>query len=141
MGWCIYLRNLIHLILALQQRLLRQQLPHNTPHTPHIDLSAVFLCSQEEFRGPIPEGHDELGEFRRRIAVVTGHAEVSDFELAAVVEQEVGGFEVAVHDPLVVEEVEAREELEEEGFDFGGQKRFGHIVEEGFEVVFVEVHY
>lgn len=140
-GGIAYLRNLLDLILALQQRFLGQQFSHDTPHTPHIDLGAVFLCPQEEFRGPVPEGHDELGEFRGRIAIVAGHAEVGDFELAAVVEEEVGGFEVAVHDPLVVEKVEAREELEEEGFDFAGEEGFGHFVEEGFEVVFVEVHY
>lgn len=34
-----------------------------------------------------------------------------------------------MHDPLVVEEVEAREELEEEGFDFAREEGFGHFVE------------
>ena len=70
--------------------------------------------------------------------VVAGHAKVCDFEDAAVVEEEVGGFEVAVEDVVVVEVGEAGCELEEEAFDFRGEERFGHVVEDGFEVVFHE---
>lgn len=41
--------------------------------------------------------------FGRGVAVVAGHAEICDFKDAAVVEEEVGGFEVPVEDPIVVE--------------------------------------
>ncbi len=44
-----------------------------------------------------------MGEFGRGVADVARHAEVGYLELAAVVEEEVGGFEVAVEDPVVVE--------------------------------------
>jgi hypothetical protein len=46
-----------------------------------------------------------------------------------------------VHYPLRVKKVETRDELEEKGFGFGREKWFSHVVEEGLEIVFEEVHY
>lgn len=42
-------------------------------------------------------------------------------------------------DPVIVAESYGREQLEQEGFDLGGQERLGHGVEEGFEVVLDEI--
>lgn len=32
-------------------------------------------------------------------------------------------------------------DLEHQGFDLRGEEGFGHVIEEGFEIVFEEIHY
>ena len=44
-----------------------------------------------------------------------------------------------MEDPVVVEVMHARDELVKESFCFGGKERLGHILKEGFQVVFEEV--
>ena len=68
-------------------------------------------------------------------------AEIGNLDLSAVVHEEVGGFEVAVEDPVGVEVGGCGEELVEDGFEFGGEEGLVHFFGEGFEVVFDEVHY
>lgn len=43
-----------------------------------------------------------------------------------------------MEDVVFVQVGDAGGELEEEAFDFGGEEGFGHVVEDGFEVVFDE---
>ncbi len=66
------------------------------------------------------------------------HAEVGDLEPAAVVEEDVGGLEVAVEDPVLVEVGDARGELLKESFYLGGEEGLGHVVEDGVQVVLDE---
>ena len=95
------LAELIDFVLALEEGLARQQLGEDTAQRPDIDLEAVFVGPKEEVWAAVPECDDELGEVRRWwIARITSHAEVGHLDLAAVVEEEVGGFEVSVQDPM-----------------------------------------
>lgn len=75
----------------------------------------------------------------RRIADVAGHAKVCDLESAAVVEKQVGGFEIAVENPIIVEVGDARGKLGEECFDFASEEGLWHVFEDGFEVMFEKV--
>jgi hypothetical protein len=45
-----------------------------------------------------------------------------------------------MNDPVVVTQCEGGEELEDKSFDLRGEKGGGHVGEEGFEVMFDEVH-
>ena len=45
-----------------------------------------------------------------------------------------------MHDPLGVEEVETREDLGQESFDFRREEWLAHVVEERLQVVFEKVH-
>jgi hypothetical protein len=133
------LLKLVDFVFALEEGFSCQELAKNAADGPHVDGLAVASCAEEELRGAVPEGDDELGEFWGwGVADVTGHAKVGDFELAAVVEEEIGGFEVAMEDPVVMEVGDTGRELEEEGFYFGGEEGLGHVFKDGFEVVFDE---
>lgn len=130
---------LVDLVGALQEGLAGNELAKDAADGPHVDGGGVGARAEEELRAAVPQGDDELGEFGRwKLADVAGHAKVCDFEEAAVAEEEVGGFEVAVEDVVFVEVGDARGELEEEALDFGGEEGFGHVVEDGFEVVLDE---
>lgn len=97
------------------------------------------MCAQQELGGAVPQRDDQLRELGRRgVTDVAGHAEICDLELAAVVQKEVGGLEIAVQDPVVVQISDTAGELEEECLDLGGEERLGHVFEDGFEVVFEE---
>ena len=53
-----HLCKLIHFILALQQRLLCQELAEYTPDTPQINLRTVLFCTEEQLWGTIPQRDD-----------------------------------------------------------------------------------
>lgn len=129
---------MVDFVAALEEGLAGEEFPEDAADAPGVDRGGVAGRAEEELGRAVPEGDDELGEFGGRVADVAGHAEVGDLELAAVVEEEIGGLEVAVEDPVVVEVGDARGELEEEGFDFGGEEGLGHVFEDGLEVVFDE---
>ena len=77
---------------------------------------------------------------RRRGGIESCKSKIRELELAAVVEEEVGGFEVPVEDPVGVEVGDGGKELEEEGFHFRLEEGLVHVCEEGLEVVLDEVH-
>lgn len=133
------LGQLVDFVGALQEWLARQQLAEDAAHGPHVDGWAVFVGAEEEFGRAVPEGHDQLGKLGRWVAVVPCHAEIGDLEGAAVVEEEVGGLEIAVEDPVFVEVADTGDKLVEESFGFGGEEGLGEVFEEGLEVVFEEV--
>lgn len=132
--------ELVDLVAALEEGLAGEELAEDAADAPHVDGGAVGGAAEEELGAAVPEGDDELGEAARgRVAAVAGHAEVGDLELAAVVEEEVRGLEVAVQDPAVVEVGDARRQLEEEGLDLGREEGLRHVLEDGLEVVFEEL--
>jgi len=90
----------------LQERSVGQELGEYASDGPHVDFGAVRFCAEEELGGTIPEGCDKGCEIGRRgITVESCHAEVRNLHLATIVEEKVGGLEVAVKDPVAVEEV------------------------------------
>ncbi len=46
------LLQLVHLILAREDRLAHQQLSKDAAHTPHVNLCVVLLSSQKQLRRP-----------------------------------------------------------------------------------------
>ena len=135
------LAQLLDLVLAGKERIARQQLAEDAPERPDVDFGPVARRAEEEFGGPVPQGDDKLGEIRGRWGgCVACHAEVCELDLTAVVEEEVRGFQVAMQDVVGMEVGGCGCDLEKEGLDFGGEEGLGHILEEGLEIVFEEVH-
>ena len=108
-----HLGKLIHFILSLKQGLFNEEFTKNTADTPYIDFRTILVGAQQQFGSTIPKRHDQLSQFRRRIPIVPGHAEIGNLDLAAITEKEIGGFQVTMHDPVRVEKFDARDELEE----------------------------
>ena len=98
------LAELVDFVLALEEGLARQQLSKDTAQRPDVDLETVFVGPKKEVWAAVPECDNELSEVGwRRITCVASHAEVGELDLAAVVEEEIGGFEVSVQDPVRME--------------------------------------
>jgi hypothetical protein len=70
------------------------------------------LCASQNFGGHVERGA-EHGVRKLLIGEKLGEAEVSDFDFA-VVHEDVGEFEIAVHDLVLVECLEGIEDLDEE---------------------------
>ena len=78
--------------------------------------------AEEEVGAAIPYRHDNFVagvEGGEGIVEQAGEAEIANADGAGRGDHYVGGFEVAVHDPVAVEVEEAVEELEEDRFDHG----------------------
>ena len=134
------LGHLVDLVLALEEWLAGEELAKDAADAPHVDGGAVCARAQEELRATVPECDDERGEFwRGRVGDIAGHAKVGNLKLATVVEEEVGGLEVAVEDPVVVEVGDARGQLEEKLLDLGGEEGLGHVFEDALEVMLHEL--
>lgn len=97
-----YLRELVDFVLALQERFLAQELPEDAPYAPHVDRGAVRFRSEQQLRCAIPQRHDQLRQFWRRVTKVSRHAEIGDFELASIVHEQVRRLQIAVQDPVAV---------------------------------------
>eukprot|EP00960_Hanusia_phi_P040218 754313-Hanusia_phi.AAC.4 len=78
---------------------------------PHVHRAGVVLAAHEELRGAIRPRDDVVGEENvivfHPLSVRTRHglsryAEVADLEVPQAVEEEVGGFDIAVNDFTVL---------------------------------------
>ena len=92
------------MILAGEQRLPLEHLGKDTSCAPNIDFDVVLLpCKHDLWRSVVPSryvaGH--LGVLN------TGETKVADLEVAVLVDEDVGGFEVAVHNTCRVDIFEA----------------------------------
>jgi hypothetical protein len=90
--------------------------------TPKIDAGGVVPGAQQQVRRAVPDGHDDLVravEGLKGPSVDPSEAEVADLDIALVRDEDVGGFEVAVDDPVVVQVGDAVEELPEQCLEDG----------------------
>lgn len=92
-----------YLCAAGHDGLPREQLREDAAGGPQVDCCAVCGGPQQQLGGAVPEGDHAAGEGDRRVgAVEGGQPEVSDFEDAVVVQQQVAALDVAVqHAPAV----------------------------------------
>ena len=107
---------------------------HDAASGPDVDAGVVGAGAEEDVRRAVPEGDDLVREGIYGDAERAGEAEVGEFQLTFVVDEEVLGFEVAVQDAVVVAEGDALEELVHEGFD-------GDVVELAARVAAVHVFF
>jgi hypothetical protein len=64
------------------------------PGAPHVNLLAVVPVAQQQLRGPVPEGHDPVGQTPGHVLGQAGprQTKVGNLEDALVVNQDVGAF-------------------------------------------------
>lgn len=99
----------LHLLHAVVGALSREQLPHHDAHAVHVRALVVLVAGQHLWRHPVDRSH-----VRRQYGVIVAEAsqtEVADLNVEGLVQQQVGGLEVAVDDgrrvPVQVDEAAA----------------------------------
>lgn len=91
-----------------------KELNEDTGGAPHVDSGAVGGGAEEDLWGTVPEGDDAVcivQFFLTVLGVKPCEAEVGNFQLAVVVEEDVAAFNVAVEYAAVVEVVDGIKEL------------------------------
>ena len=86
-------RELVDVVLAGEQRLALQHLGEDAACTPDIHFHIILLPCEHDLRRPVVSRGDVAGHLR---VLYTRQAEVADLEVAILVHEDVGGFEVAV---------------------------------------------
>jgi len=133
--------DLVQLALALQRRLAQQHLAKDATNRPHIDRCAVELGAKEQLGRAIPQRHDDRRVIAERVAVRPSETKVGNLQDALVVHQNVGRFEVAVDDPVLMEILHAEQQLLQDTLDLGSREGLSHILQNIFEVVFNVLHH
>ena len=103
-----------------EQRATGEHLRHDAAGAPDVDAGVVGAAAEEDVGRAVPQRHDFVAEGVNRDAEGAGKAEIGEFELALVVDEEVLRFEVAVEDSVLVAECDAPQKLPHEAFDCVG---------------------
>ena len=133
--------DLVDLGLTGEEGALVEQLCEHAPRGPQVDGGAVLVRPQQELRGAVPESDHQAGVGLQRGPVLARQPEVPDPEASAVREEQVGGLDVAVQDPVVVQVRQPAQQLDHERLDLAGQERLPHHLHQRLEVVLQEVHH
>lgn len=102
------------MILPREQRLPLQHLGKDAARAPDIDLDVVLLPRQHDLGRAVVARRDVARHLR---VLDAREPEVADLEVAVLVDEDVGGLEVAVHDAGAVDVFEAAKDLVEEVLD------------------------
>ena len=139
---------------AGEQGAAREHLRHDAAGAPDVDAGVVSPTPEQDVRGAIPQRDDLVAESVDGDAEGAREAEIREFQLPLVVDEQVLGLEVAVQDAVFVAEGYAAQELPHEAFDgagFEGAARaavgrvvavhvlfevFVHVLEDEHEFVF-----
>lgn len=105
------LEDLVNFGVAREEGLAGSHFGEDAADTPHVDAGAVLASAEQDFGRAVPEGDDLVGICAERDAKGAGKTEVSDFEVAVFVNEEVLGLEVAVEDAVGVAVAYALEKL------------------------------
>ena len=92
------------MVLAREQWLPLKHLGENAARAPNVHLYIVLLPREHDLRCSVVSRRDVAGHLR---VLYTRQAEVADFEVAVFVDEDVGGFEIAVDDAGGVDVFEA----------------------------------
>lgn len=83
----------------------------------------VTLEAQHDFRCPVPPGSHVFGHVSRIFLRVHGEtssqAKIANLELAVCVHEEITGFEISVEDVCGMYELQATQDLVDEGLEMG----------------------
>ena len=82
-------------IFAGEERLALEHLGEDATGTPDVDLDIVLLPGEHNLRGAIVAGRDVAGHLW---VLDAGQAKVADLEITILVDQDVAGLQVPVHD-------------------------------------------
>lgn len=105
---------------AAEKHLSVKEFTNDAGHGPDIDgRSEIERGAKEKLRGTVAESDDLGGEDLILKPPHTAHAEITNFEGAMAVNEEVGRFKVAMSDPTMMEVIEAEKSLKSIRFDVG----------------------
>lgn len=65
-----YALELVHVVLAGEQRAAEQQLSHDAADRPHVNRLAIVLPAQDHLRSPVPTGLDVAGLGHQQVLVL-----------------------------------------------------------------------
>ncbi len=83
------------MVLAGEQRLPLEHLGEDATGAPDVDLDVVLLPGEHDLGGAVVAGRDVARHLR---VLDARQAEVADLQVAVLVDQDVAGFQVAMHD-------------------------------------------
>ena len=89
---------MVELVLTRKHRVTVDKLPHDASHCPNINLPGVGRTHQQ-FRRTVPSGCHVISQFLFLFLELPGKAEITDFELFFVGNEQVLGFDVPVDGP------------------------------------------
>ena len=86
--------ELVDVVLAGEQGLALEHLGKDAACTPDVDLDIVFLPCKHDLRGAVVAGGNVTGHLR---VLYTGQAEIADLQIAVLVDENVTGLQITVH--------------------------------------------
>ena len=117
-----YLEDLVDFAVSAEERFLLGELGKDAADGPDVNSQAVLLLSEQNFGGPVPESFNFVGEGFDGEGKGACKSEVSNFEKARAVDEQILRLEVPVDNPPAVAVVDAIAQLVDEQFDL----LFGH---------------
>jgi hypothetical protein len=106
--------ELVDVVLAGEERLALEHLSEDAAGAPDIDLDVVLLPGEHDLGGAVVAGGDVAGHLG---VLDAGEAEVADLQVTVLVDEDVAGLQVAVHDAGRVHVLQAAQDLVEEVLD------------------------
>lgn len=103
--------HLVHVVLAGEQRLPRQQLGKDAADRPDVDRRGVVAAGEQKLWGPVPPCHDVFGHELLLVGPGARQTKVADLEVAVGVDEEVARLQVPVQHVGRVDEAEPPEDL------------------------------
>mmetsp|Transcript_5011 Transcript_5011/g.8544 ORF Transcript_5011/g.8544 Transcript_5011/m.8544 type:complete len:261 (-) Transcript_5011:25-807(-) len=131
--------ELVLLVLAGEQGSLRHDLGEDAADGPYVDRGVVVFRAHEDVGGPVPEGHDLVGEVLHGDAESSSQAEVSQLEHSLPVDEQVLGLEVSVQHLVLVALGDSIKQLVKEGLDLVFHEGSLGLVKELLEVLVEEL--
>jgi hypothetical protein len=107
-------RELVDVVLPWEERLALEHLGEDASGGPDVDRNVILLPGQHDLGGAVVARRDVAGHLG---VLDTGETKVADLEVAVLVDENVGGFKVAVDDAGRVNVLEAAENLVQEVLD------------------------
>lgn len=108
------LENLVNLRITIKHRLFLDELGEDAADCPDIDAETVLLLAKQDFGRPVPESLDFVGEGLDGDSESACQPEVSYFEIAGPVDEQVLRLEVAMDDPAGVAVIDPVHQLVQE---------------------------
>mmetsp|Transcript_9359 Transcript_9359/g.13666 ORF Transcript_9359/g.13666 Transcript_9359/m.13666 type:complete len:324 (-) Transcript_9359:236-1207(-) len=130
--------QLVHVIAAGQEGLPKQELSVYKGGTPHVNLCVVVGIIAQQFWGTVPSRHNVFCLIGVHLS--SGQTEIANDQVAVGVDENIGGFQVAVHDAGRVDELQTLQHLVEEVLVVGVTEFLSHA-DQAVEIALVPVEH
>merc|ERR1719180_621655 len=135
--------KLVLLCVALHYWTPGPHLCHHTASAPHINRRAIVPLTKQQLWRSIPECHDSVCVAVSFVVLLDGESpgktKVSQLQYPSLRDQDVGGFHIPVQDLVVVDVVEALEDLLHHLLDLGEGELNADIAEQAGQIMLAKV--